>query len=549
MLKFLRPLYTLHYPYRDPFERQKAQDLLWLLIAIGVIGITNFFLGLVLGFSLLFLAPLTIVVVTSSVYAGFQVQLGRLRLATYVLILLLFFVPTSQILGGINNLGFLTFVLPLTLAGILLRGWETLLLLGAVTLVLIVSVTNSTSLTLDLVNNRITFFATVSLILTLTTLILVLLAGNTQRTAERVAHDMQQFRALAETDIFDKFEQREEELLLATLNFLRAALNFDIVQLYMMDDAGKEARRIYSGFGLDKLQYGERVSLNAASGVGEAMRARATLVVNAESNLTRKRALSAGMKQAILVPLLADNKLLGILDVQTNRDEPFSDSQIETVETYARHLVSALQRERIIRQLRDDLREQERIIIKQRQQLRELEQARPTALTSSWQDFFQQYTNRLMGFDVDMRQARATPASELDEDLRAALAAGDIVIREVDNRQHVSLPIMLRDELLGAMSFQLAPNVTLTERQTELIRSVVQRLALALENKRLFEQSQTQAERESTANAAASVLLTTTDIETVLELAAQLFNNSLGAVKTQIYLQPPLLQTTQETTS
>jgi hypothetical protein len=66
-----------------------------------------------------------------------------------------------------------------------------------------------------------------------------------------------------------------------------------------------------------------------------------------------------------------------------------------------------------------------------------------------------------------------------------------------------------------------------------------------LENKRLFEQSRAQALRESKANQVGNLLLSSTDIETVLNLAAQNFNEALGAVQTKIHLQPETRRATE----
>jgi GAF domain-containing protein len=131
------------------------------------------------------------------------------------------------------------------------------------------------------------------------------------------------------------------------------------------------------------------------------------------------------------------------------------------------------------------------------------------------------------------------PAVALTDDLQPAIQTGDISLRYEGEQQVLSVPIILRGYTLGAMSFRVPEgSQTIGPRQQELIRSVVQRLGLALENKRLFEQSQAQAQRESKANEVGSLLLSSTDIDTVLKMAADSFNQAMGAVQTQIRLRP-----------
>jgi GAF domain-containing protein len=140
-------------------------------------------------------------------------------------------------------------------------------------------------------------------------------------------------------------------------------------------------------------------------------------------------------------------------------------------------------------------------------------------------------------------------ADGMPESIQSALETGDISIEEDADDQLVRVPITLRGQTLGAMAFRVPKgNQTIGLRQKELMNSVVQRLGLALENKRLFEQSQSQAQRERKANEVGSTLLSTTDIEAVLQLAADNFNEALGAVQTRIYLQPEANSDTEDNT-
>ncbi|HEX2619596.1 MAG TPA: hypothetical protein VHL11_05595, partial [Phototrophicaceae bacterium] len=65
--------------------------------------------------------------------------------------------------------------------------------------------------------------------------------------------------------------------------------------------------------------------------------------------------------------------------------------------------------------------------------------------------------------------------------------------------------------------------------------------ALALENKRLFEQTQATAQRERKANEATNLLISATNVEAVINVAAASFNDALGAINTRIHLQPNLM--------
>jgi GAF domain-containing protein len=133
-------------------------------------------------------------------------------------------------------------------------------------------------------------------------------------------------------------------------------------------------------------------------------------------------------------------------------------------------------------------------------------------------------------------------ASDLPPAVRMTLERGDVFIERVNNRQVISAPIVYRTQMLGAMTFEVATDRSLGESELELVRTVSNRLGIALENNRLFEQSQAQVQRERKASDVGGLLLTATDIEQVLALAAETFNEALGATHTRVSLQPGTMQ-------
>jgi hypothetical protein len=88
------------------------------------------------------------------------------------------------------------------------------------------------------------------------------------------------------------------------------------------------------------------------------------------------------------------------------------------------------------------------------------------------------------------------------------------------------------------MSFTVSGDRPLTERQLETAKVVANRLALALENKRLIEQTRAQADRERVASDVSNSLISATDVDSVLSVAVESFREVLGAVNSRIHVQP-----------
>jgi GAF domain-containing protein len=244
------------------------------------------------------------------------------------------------------------------------------------------------------------------------------------------------------------------------------------------------------------------------------------------------------MISALIIPIIHNDKVLGALDLQSNQIKDFTPTQREALAVYGQRVGQTLDRIRIMAQLKADVQTQQKIINGQRKKLQELEQSsRAGFAADTWRTYFDQYGGGTLGFDLSSDTFDLVNAADLTPTLRQALTTDGLVESKDGDQNVLSAPILLRGELLGALSFKLPRGAQANDRQREVITSVVQRLGLALENKRLLQQSQAQANRESKANEVAGVLLSSTDVKTVLQLAAQQFTDALGAVNTHIHLQ------------
>jgi GAF domain-containing protein len=260
--------------------------------------------------------------------------------------------------------------------------------------------------------------------------------------------------------------------------------------------------------------------------------------LNLQSSDALRQHLLQGTRGALAVPISYDNEVIAVLDIQSEDIEVFETSDVNVIRYVGQQLGTSLGQSHRLSALRNELNAQELTMQRQLEKLLNYERRERQATTQAWVNYLKQRGMDYMGFDMNSNE-EPNPAYTLTDDMQPAIQTGDISLRIEGEQQILSVPIILRGYTLGAMSFRVPEgNQTIGPRQQELIRSVVQRLGLALENKRLFEQSQAQAQRESKANEVGSLLLSSTDIETVLRLAADSFNQAMGSVQTQIRLRP-----------
>ena len=102
----------------------------------------------------------------------------------------------------------------------------------------------------------------------------------------------------------------------------------------------------------------------------------------------------------------------------------------------------------------------------------------------------------------------------------------------------VSVPLRVRGLVIGAMEFELAGEVLASE-DVDMVEAVAERLGLAVESTRLFDESRRVAQRETMLNEIGSRLQRTNSIDSVLTEAARGLQNSLGAIGSRSGLGAP----------
>jgi GAF domain-containing protein len=97
------------------------------------------------------------------------------------------------------------------------------------------------------------------------------------------------------------------------------------------------------------------------------------------------------------------------------------------------------------------------------------------------------------------------------------------------------VPIELRGRAIGAIEVEMEGAIRQTE-TLEVLQSVAQRLALSIDNARLFEQAQDIAQRELEVNTISTNLQSLNDIDDLARATIQELSRALGAAQASIRL-------------
>jgi GAF domain-containing protein len=543
MLQRLFRYFTIvQHPYADAYEEKLAQNVLFAVRLFAAVLIVLLYIPvLIVRLNLSLPGQFTVIVAPFALLIMvFLTQLGRVRWAAAQFLTLVTLACLGLPFDNPQNLAnFSALFVPVVAAGVLSSRRVTLLI-GLLTAgVLAFALLSRPVFEIRVpTESRLNYVALVSAIIGFMTVLLTVFGFNAQRLATEFSRELRELRRVLSTAELTDIKLTEQQIIRHVLETARRDFGYSQVQIALIDSNRQTAQRYYASFGMDEVQRGEALDLQTANPLAEVLRTGQSLVITSEGSDTRRRHLLPGIQVGVIVPIVGPGGVLGALDMQSNERRETGTAQLMAYATYGERLGGALERARMLAQLREDVRSQAAIIENQRDRLRELERVeRVETVANSWDTYFEQLQAGLLGFDLDVRSSEMIAAVSLPPAIRSTLERNELHVLKEDGHQTISAPIVVQNQLLGALSFRMPAGVALSTRQRELIFSVVQRLGLALENRRLYEQSQAQAAREARANEVAGLLLSTTDVQAVLRMAAESFNEALGAVQTRVHLR------------
>jgi GAF domain-containing protein len=272
-----------------------------------------------------------------------------------------------------------------------------------------------------------------------------------------------------------------------------------------------------------KLKVGEVGIVGYAAGTGKP---RIALDVGADSVYFDNPDLPTTRSEMGL-PLKVRGQVIGVLDVQSTEERAFSDEDVAILQTMADQIGIAIENARLLEETQ--------------QALRELETAYSLYTQESWQGIARRsgqplgYRYRHLGIESAVEQA---------PEARQAWREGRPVVVETplesEDNQHgivsgLAVPMKLRDQVVGVLNLRFEGQPASPD-AISLIEQIASRLALALENARLLEETHGRAERERiTANITARIRASM-DPQTILQTAVRELGTALGTDRTFVHL-------------
>ncbi|MFO7583749.1 MAG: GAF domain-containing protein [Anaerolineales bacterium] len=214
-------------------------------------------------------------------------------------------------------------------------------------------------------------------------------------------------------------------------------------------------------------------------------------------------------RSEMALPLMVNNQIIGVLDVQSEQAEAFSQEDIAALQIMADQLALAIQRT----QVSDELQ----------RNLQELEFAYQRFTLASWKELTEEEKNRV-GYKYDGLQI--VPIAEPSKESQQAIRRKQTVLKS-DPGNHSSnakttlaIPIRVREQVIGAINLEFSSQ-EVQQDILQLAEEISNRLAMSLENARLYSETQKTAEKERLAGDISSQIGSSINVETILKTAVQ----------------------------
>ena len=227
--------------------------------------------------------------------------------------------------------------------------------------------------------------------------------------------------------------------------------------------------------------------------------------------LSLKEIWLADTKSAICAPLKAANRVVGILDIQSDNPFALRQDDLNIVQIIADQLAAAIERTRLAEEVS--------------RTLQELERSSGLNTRSGWQNL--SGSNRLKNKGYRFDNIRIEPVARLTGLATESLATGNVISRNGPGGvQAIAIPIKLRGQSIGVVQAKLREGSN--DLTVETLQLAIERLASALESARLYEQARQRADREQAISQVTNAIGSSSDYETIMRTTVRELGNVLN---------------------
>ncbi len=305
---------------------------------------------------------------------------------------------------------------------------------------------------------------------------------------------------------------REEQKLLPTITeFIRQQFDLYYVQVYYVDDLGQNVVLRYGTgkVGEQLLARQHHLSVGEGSIVGRVAATGQSIVVpdTELSDIHKPNPLLPATRSELAVPLIVEDRVIGVLDMQANEPYTFTKRNLTVFEAMATQLALSIDGARQWAAAQEAQMRAERALRRQTHE----------AWAETLEERYQ--SQHGIGFTYNLSGVLS---------LKSQLTADD-------GTQVISVPLVVQEQHIGSLSMALGDEQNPADAEV-ILRAVSQQLSQKIENLRLFETTQRSAWRDQIVSEATSAIWSTAEVEDVMKAAVAELGEKLNASEVVIRL-------------
>ncbi|MDX9990995.1 MAG: GAF domain-containing protein [Anaerolineales bacterium] len=333
-----------------------------------------------------------------------------------------------------------------------------------------------------------------------------------------------QLQAIAQVSAIINTVQKMDELLPRVTRVVSDQFDYYHVGIFLLSDDGRSAvlGAANSEGGQKMLARNHRLRVGGAGIVGYTTAtglARVALDVGDDAYFFDNPDLP-NTRSEMAVPLRLGKKIIGALDVQSEKAGAFSQADAELLSVLADQISVAIENARRFEETQKSLSEAQDVY---RQYLK-----------TQWREFAS--TENRIGYKYRLTKTETLTTPQETPEILAAQQSGNVQITR-DETARMAVPIKLRGEVIGMLGLQSQNDREWTEDEMDIIRAVAERVAIAAENARLVTETQRKAAKEETIGQISAKISASVNMRNILQTTAEELGRALPGSEVVIQLR------------
>lgn len=352
--------------------------------------------------------------------------------------------------------------------------------------------------------------------------------NTSRRTADAARGSADLLHAAAETGQVLTKLLNLQEILNKSVDLIRERFDFYHVQVFLIDEKGEYARLAAStgAIGQQLFERQHKLGVGSKSVIGSVTSNGKMLIARDTDPIYYRNELLPNTRSELALPIFDGGQIIGALDVQSRREDAFTDEIIQALQVVTNLLATSIRNARLFEIQERNANEAKRLLLDSETNLREIQRLNQQLTRQGWQTYLRE-RKQVSGITAKANSP-AIFESGWTESLIKATETRQPVRDAQDGNQVVAVPVMVGGEVIGAIEVETDDQVYESE-TVEMLRAVANRLATSLDKARLFEESQETTAREQRISEIVTRYQAVTNVDELLRITLEELGQTLGA--------------------